>query len=172
VHHGKLGHSMSALGQKQTWRHILLMSALPPKADIGTQPRHVRFVPKADISISQLAMRLMLSCRAVTRIAAQSYKPTFFMSFRRLPEKDKIHVVTDLGLHSALGAIWACGACASTVSLGTITLVSLGRIRALSAQLRVICDQRSRFPACRSQGRAAALVNRRGAFCARYWSPS
>ena len=25
------------------------MSALPPKADIGTQPRDVRFVPKADI---------------------------------------------------------------------------------------------------------------------------
>jgi hypothetical protein len=55
-------------------------------------------------------MRLMLSCRAVNRIAAQSYKPTFFMSFRRLLEKDKIHVVTDLGLHSALGAIWACDA--------------------------------------------------------------
>jgi len=27
---------MSALGQKQTWQCILLMSALPPKADIGT----------------------------------------------------------------------------------------------------------------------------------------
>ena len=27
------------------------MSALPPKADIGTQPRDVRFVPKADIRI-------------------------------------------------------------------------------------------------------------------------
>jgi len=26
------------------------MSALPPKADIGTQPRDVRFVPKADIA--------------------------------------------------------------------------------------------------------------------------
>ena len=26
------------------------MSALPPKADIGTQPGHVCFVPKADIS--------------------------------------------------------------------------------------------------------------------------
>ena len=26
------------------------MSALPPKADIGTQPRNVRFVLKADIS--------------------------------------------------------------------------------------------------------------------------
>jgi len=25
------------------------MSALPPKADIGTQPLNVRFVPKADI---------------------------------------------------------------------------------------------------------------------------
>ena len=24
------------------------MSALPPKADIGTQPRNVRFVPEAD----------------------------------------------------------------------------------------------------------------------------
>src|SRR5215467_889251 len=28
---------------------IQSMSALPPKADIGTQPRNVRFVPKADI---------------------------------------------------------------------------------------------------------------------------
>ena len=27
------------------------MSALPPKADIGTQPCDVRFVPKADIAI-------------------------------------------------------------------------------------------------------------------------
>ena len=25
------------------------MSALPPRADIGTQPRDVRYVPKADI---------------------------------------------------------------------------------------------------------------------------
>jgi hypothetical protein len=25
------------------------MSAFPPKADIGTQPRNVRFVPKADV---------------------------------------------------------------------------------------------------------------------------
>src|SRR5215472_8744371 len=40
--------SMSALGQKQTFRKVQSMSALPPKADIGTQPRDVRFVPKAD----------------------------------------------------------------------------------------------------------------------------
>jgi hypothetical protein len=39
----------SALGQKQTSRHLQPMSALPPKADIETQSRDVRFVPKADI---------------------------------------------------------------------------------------------------------------------------
>jgi hypothetical protein len=40
---------MSALGQKQTLQHVRTMSALPPKADIGTQPRNVRFVPFPDI---------------------------------------------------------------------------------------------------------------------------
>jgi hypothetical protein len=40
---------MSALGQKQTLERLRAMSALPPKADIGTHSRDVRFVPKADI---------------------------------------------------------------------------------------------------------------------------
>jgi hypothetical protein len=40
--------STSALGQKQTWQRILMMSDLPPKADIGTQSRNVCFVPEAD----------------------------------------------------------------------------------------------------------------------------
>jgi hypothetical protein len=40
---------MSALGQKQTSGHVRVMSALPPKADIGTQSRNVRFVPLADL---------------------------------------------------------------------------------------------------------------------------
>src|SRR5262245_49896011 len=40
---------MSAMGQYRTSRSVKGMSALPPKADIGTQPRDVRFVPKADI---------------------------------------------------------------------------------------------------------------------------
>src|SRR6516225_6026331 len=39
---------MSALGQKQTLQTVTPMSALPPKADIGTRSRHVRFVRKAD----------------------------------------------------------------------------------------------------------------------------
>jgi hypothetical protein len=37
--------AMSALGQKRTFRNVRSMSALPPKADIGTQSRDVRFVP-------------------------------------------------------------------------------------------------------------------------------
>ena len=48
---------MSALGQKQTSRLLEAMSALPPKADIGTQPRDVRFVPKADIGFIRSARR-------------------------------------------------------------------------------------------------------------------
>jgi hypothetical protein len=31
----EVGLAMSALGQKQTFRNVQLMSALPPKADIG-----------------------------------------------------------------------------------------------------------------------------------------
>jgi hypothetical protein len=40
---------MSALGQKQTFAVQKRMSALPPKADIDSGSRNVRFVPKADI---------------------------------------------------------------------------------------------------------------------------
>ncbi|HEX3339728.1 MAG TPA: hypothetical protein VHT68_11225, partial [Pseudolabrys sp.] len=36
---------MSALGQNRTFWPFIAMSALPPKADIGTQSRDVRFVP-------------------------------------------------------------------------------------------------------------------------------
>jgi hypothetical protein len=42
------GQPTSALGQKQTLGKVRLISALPPKADIGTQP-HVHFVPITDI---------------------------------------------------------------------------------------------------------------------------
>jgi len=40
---------MSAFGQKQTLDRRPLMSALPPKADIGGDGCGVRFVPQADI---------------------------------------------------------------------------------------------------------------------------
>src|SRR5262245_44767713 len=51
-------------GQKRTLKRLHPMSALPPKADIETQPRNVRFVPKADIgvhSISSSASAISLS---------------------------------------------------------------------------------------------------------------
>jgi hypothetical protein len=39
---------MSPMGQKRTFWNVRPMSALPPKADIGTQSRNVRFVPCVD----------------------------------------------------------------------------------------------------------------------------
>jgi hypothetical protein len=39
---------MSAMGQKQTSRPEISMSALPPKADIVQHGGNVRFVPQAD----------------------------------------------------------------------------------------------------------------------------
>jgi hypothetical protein len=40
---------MSALGQKQTCRRVIVMSTLPPKADIDVRWLNARFVPIADI---------------------------------------------------------------------------------------------------------------------------
>jgi hypothetical protein len=40
------------------------MSALPPKADIGTQSWHVRFVPKADILRCGKERRYSITCEA------------------------------------------------------------------------------------------------------------
>jgi hypothetical protein len=50
LRHSKLELPMSALGHKQTLGSVRVMSALPPKADIETQSRDVRFVPKGDIA--------------------------------------------------------------------------------------------------------------------------
>jgi hypothetical protein len=40
---------MSALGQKQTLRHVRVMSVIPLKVDIRQRIEHVCFVPEADI---------------------------------------------------------------------------------------------------------------------------
>jgi hypothetical protein len=40
---------MSHMGQKQTSRPEISMSALPPKADMVQHDHDVRFVPKADV---------------------------------------------------------------------------------------------------------------------------
>ena len=54
LHGSNLEPLMSALGQKQTIGPFIAMSALPPKADIGTQSRDVRFVPKADMAATSI----------------------------------------------------------------------------------------------------------------------
>jgi hypothetical protein len=59
---------MSALGQKQTCRSDLAMSALPPKADIVHGGGNVRFVPKADMGVDgslSLGMHFMSVARQV-----------------------------------------------------------------------------------------------------------
>src|SRR5262249_26638756 len=65
---------MSALGQKRTSECFQPMSALPPKADIGTQSRNVRFVPEADMgtaySITSSALESNFSCLFARRVAA------------------------------------------------------------------------------------------------------
>jgi len=61
---------MSALGQKRTSEHVQSMSALPPKADIGTQPCDVRFVPKADIGCHQLTWLLRRGQSATLEVLA------------------------------------------------------------------------------------------------------
>src|SRR5262249_31090902 len=45
----RTGPPMSTLGQKRTFPGVCVMSALPPKADIGRVSWNVCFVPKADI---------------------------------------------------------------------------------------------------------------------------
>jgi hypothetical protein len=61
---------MSALGQKQTCAVQKGMSALPPKADMCSATRHVRFVPKAD------------SCSAANKISIRSLRPQCCSSIR------------------------------------------------------------------------------------------
>jgi hypothetical protein len=52
LHRSKTGAPMSALGQKQIFRDVQLMSALPPKADMVQHDRDVRFVPLGDVTPS------------------------------------------------------------------------------------------------------------------------
>ena len=44
---------MSAMGHKRTLECILVMSALPPKADMDQHDSDVRFVPKADFRAAE-----------------------------------------------------------------------------------------------------------------------
>src|SRR6516165_10212314 len=73
---------MSALGQKQTSRHLQPMSALPPKADIGQCDCDVRIVPKADILRRSEECRYSITSSAATSKVAGTVKPIAFADFR------------------------------------------------------------------------------------------
>jgi hypothetical protein len=73
---------MSALGQKQTSTHVHVMSALPPKADIETQSRDVRFVPKADVSSRSKTARYSITLSAVTSNLSGILSPSALAVFR------------------------------------------------------------------------------------------
>jgi len=72
VHSSNPRLATSALGQKQTSAHVRVMSALPSKADIGTRPRDVRFVPKAEVavirSVERSDVQLQRDCCSAAKI--------------------------------------------------------------------------------------------------------
>jgi len=72
----------SALGQKQTLEQVRVMSALPPKADIGTRPCDVRFVPKADILRCGKKRRYSITLSASERTDSGMVNPSAFAVLR------------------------------------------------------------------------------------------
>ena len=73
---------MSALGQKRTLGHVRAMSALPPKADIGTQSWNVRFVPKADILRCGKKRRYSITSSAVASSEGAMVNPSVLAVLR------------------------------------------------------------------------------------------
>jgi len=58
---------MSALGLKQTWKLVLVMSAIPSKADIAGRQLDVRFVPQTDSRTATSALFYFGCPMGVTR---------------------------------------------------------------------------------------------------------
>ena len=55
------------------------MSALPPKADVGTQPRNVRFVPNPEVGPEAgPAIRLSSESETIRALAADAQQPGFY----------------------------------------------------------------------------------------------
>jgi hypothetical protein len=110
-------------GQKQTSQHVRPMSALPLKADIETQPRDVRFVPKADIF-----GRLYSIIRCQPPQGSQSKK--FRISVEKLPDSRRgigamASRISDMGIKP--GAIMTIAEyLAATVLIALIVWAALG----------------------------------------------
>src|SRR5215469_9721894 len=85
---------MSALGQKRTLGHVRAMSALPPKADIGTQPRDVRFVPKADILRCGKEGRYSITSSASASSLSGIVKPSVLAVLRLITNSNLVDCIT------------------------------------------------------------------------------
>src|SRR3974377_2206628 len=69
-------------GPKYLLLPLRLMSALPPIADIGTQPRDVRFVPKADMVRCGERHRYSITSSAATIKLCGTRRPSALAVFR------------------------------------------------------------------------------------------
>jgi hypothetical protein len=67
---------MSALGQKETSADVCVMSALRAKADIGSRPCDVCFVPKADIAKGLRGHDPNPSSRVLASLKSRVSKPS------------------------------------------------------------------------------------------------
>jgi hypothetical protein len=77
---------MSALGHKRTWRCQIVMSALPPKADIRPRDQDICFGPKADSCTANKFMRTGNSFAALT-VNANLYEAKKFSCLGHLGQK-------------------------------------------------------------------------------------
>src|SRR6516165_1569136 len=85
---------MSALGQKQTWERLLLMSALPPKADMGQSRCDVRFVPKADILHRGNLRRYSITSSTRARSVGGISRPSAFAVLRLITNSNLVGSIT------------------------------------------------------------------------------
>ena len=81
---------MPALGQKQTWKLVRVMSALPPKADIGYGCRDVRFVPKADVSSRSKAADYSITSSAIAISPGGKVRPSAFAVLRLMTNSNLV----------------------------------------------------------------------------------
>ena len=94
---------MSALGQKRTSEHVQSMSALPPIADIGTQARNVRFVPKADICTAAISAERQ-NRPPVSSCTTNGSSPMSIMRTRAVPARLCRTSLRCFGIRSTMGS--------------------------------------------------------------------
>jgi hypothetical protein len=81
---------MSALGQKRTSDCVRAMSALPPKADIETQSRDVRFVPFADQVHRNKVVPYSITSSAVVSSVAGTVTPSMRAVLRLMTSSKRV----------------------------------------------------------------------------------